>query len=318
MKKLLICLVLAASPLWSQTFTLTGTNAQIDSALVRANRVIGTSTISSGIGTLTSYLKTPALYSNDDSALASVKFTGEGQDSIGFYTNGVWRGSFSKEGVFNVTSLTIAGVAPITAVDSTTKFLSIGDAASTYLTQAASTVDSATASHMIWKDADGEIGDMHATTGLTFSAGTLTTNRNTTQMKADTSAIFAFGGGGGNAGDTTAFTTSTIYGSFFNKGTDTLYVTSLYCVMRHGIGLDTIDVQVLWDDTLGTANATKLNTAAFPVNSVGGILNGVEDASFANSKIPPGNWVWCTTPTGITAGRKPTYLSATISGYRGK
>jgi hypothetical protein len=180
----------------------------------------------------------------------------------------------------------------LTAVDSATGFLSIGDAASTYLTQAASTVDSATAS--------------------------LTTNRNTTQMKADTSAIFAFGGGGGNAGDTTAFTTSTIYGSFFNKGTDTLYVTSLYCVMRHGIGLDTIDVQVLWDDTLGTANATKLNTAAFPVNSVGGILNGVEDASFANSKIPPGNWVWCTTPTGITAGRKPTYLSATISGYRGK
>lgn len=122
--------------------------------------------------------------------------------------------------------------------------------------------------------------------------------------------IFAFGGGGGNAGDTAAFTTSTKYGVFFNKGADTIVVTSLKCVMGHGIGNDTLQVQISWDDSLNGAVVTNLNTAALPINS---ITTGTEDTSFDNAKIPPNVWVWCTTPV-VTTGRKPTILSATLSG----
>lgn len=50
-------------------------------------------------------------------------------------------------------------------------------------------------------------------------------------MLNDTIQLFVFGGGGGNAGDTAVFTTSTIYGSFFNESRDTLVVTSLRVVM---------------------------------------------------------------------------------------
>jgi hypothetical protein len=131
-------------------------------------------------------------------------------------------------------------------------------------------------------------------------------------LKSDVAPIFVFGAGGGNATDTAAFTTSTYYGSFFNKGTDTIVVTSLNCVMGHGIGTDTLEIQVSWDDSLGGTGAVNLNTAALPINSIG---PGTEDTSFDNAKIPPNVWVWAKT-TVVVAGRKPTYLATTLSGYR--
>ena len=42
---------------------------------------------------------------------------------------------------------------------------------------------------------------------------------------------------------------------------------------------------------------------------------GIEDTVFNNRKIPPGMWIWCETPV-VVAGRKPVYLSVTVSGYR--
>jgi hypothetical protein len=84
------------------------------------------------------------------------------------------------------------------------------------------------------------------------------------------------------------------------------------CVMKHGVGTDTLAVQVLWDDTLGSAQATVLNAAALPINS---ITLGTEDVAFATAKIPPGVWVWATSP-GVVAGRKPTALRMTMSGKR--
>jgi hypothetical protein len=135
---------------------------------------------------------------------------------------------------------------------------------------------------------------------------------NTKISRGDTLALFTFGGGGGNATDTSAFTTSTYYGSFFNKGRDSIKVTSLKVVMSHGIGTDTLQVQVSWDDSLAGTGAVNLNTAALPVNSTG---PGTEDTAFDNAVIPPNVWVWCKTPV-VVAGRKPTYMSATLSGYR--
>jgi hypothetical protein len=137
---------------------------------------------------------------------------------------------------------------------------------------------------------------------------------NTKISRGDTLALFVFGGGGGNATDTSAFTTSTYYGSFFNKGRDSIKVTSLKVVMSHGIGTDTLQVQVSWDDSLAGTGAVNLNTAALPVNSTG---PGTEDTAFDNAVIPPNVWVWCKTPV-VVAGRKPTYMSATLSGYRAR
>lgn len=122
--------------------------------------------------------------------------------------------------------------------------------------------------------------------------------------------IFAFGFGSGAASDTTALTATGRYGYWYNK-TDSLVITSLMCVMQHGIGTDTMAVQVSWDDSLNGAVVTTLNTAAFPVNS---IVTGNEDTSFDNAVIPPGMWVWGTAP-GVVAGRKPVSASWVISGY---
>jgi len=132
-----------------------------------------------------------------------------------------------------------------------------------------------------------------------------------TFQTANITELFTFGFGTGAAGDTTSCTSTADYGSFYNK-TDTLSITSLMCVMKHGVGTDTLAVQVLWDDTLGSAQATVLNAAALPINS---ITLGTEDVAFATAKIPPGVWVWATSP-GVVAGRKPTALRMTMSGKR--
>lgn len=144
-------------------------------------------------------------------------------------------------------------------------------------------------------------------------------------MLADTIPLFVFGAGGGNAGDTTLFTATTIYGSFYNKGSDTLRITELRAVMGHGLGLDTLGVQVWWNDSINveTSQAGKLNTATLPIGRTGtstspGTTTGTTDTSFANSKIPPGVWVWCKTPYVPAASlkRKPVYLNVQISGYK--
>ena len=147
-------------------------------------------------------------------------------------------------------------------------------------------------------------------TGATYDS--LTVDRTTTQMKADTLLLYTFSGGNGNAGDTTDITTTTYYDAFYNDGTDTLVITKLHAVMMHGIGTDTLGVQISWDDTLGSASATNLNTVALPINS---ITIGTTDVAFSNTKIPPGYHIWCTSPTVVT-GRKPTRLAVTLSGYR--
>lgn len=128
-------------------------------------------------------------------------------------------------------------------------------------------------------------------------------------LRADTCALASFAGGGANAGDTTAFSTSTIYGSFFNSLSDTLVITNLR------IGLQgtspSVGVTVYWNDSLAvTAGATKLVNAGTTATN---IYTGTSVTSFDNTKIPPGNWVWVQT-TAVTT--KPTYMTATLIGYK--
>ena len=132
---------------------------------------------------------------------------------------------------------------------------------------------------------------------------------------ADTIPLFVFGGGGGNDGDTTAITTNTLYGAFRNTGSDTLAITELRVVMEAGttpLGTDTVSVHVSWDVNLKDATPTLLNTDPLGCNSITG---GTIDASFNNAKIPPGVWVWATTP-GVVTGRKPSMVIMQISGYK--
>ncbi len=128
--------------------------------------------------------------------------------------------------------------------------------------------------------------------------------------RADIYPIATFGGGGGNAGDTTSFTTSTIYGSFYTgEGLDTLSITGM------NIGLQgtspNVTVTVYWNDSLNvTAGAVKLVNAGSAATN---IYTGTSVTTFDNWKIPPGVWVWVKTTVVAT---KPTYLTVTLQGFR--
>ena len=121
--------------------------------------------------------------------------------------------------------------------------------------------------------------------------------------------LAAFGAGARLPGDTAAFTDSTIYGSFYNDGEDTLVITAMRIVMQ-GTN-DTLTINVEWNDSLNTTG-TKLKTAYAAANNN---YTGNTYTSFDNTKIPPGNHVWCKSPT-VIPGRRPTYLSVTLIGYK--
>lgn len=129
-------------------------------------------------------------------------------------------------------------------------------------------------------------------------------NENTVR---DTFPIATFGGGSGAARDTSLFTTSAIYGSFYNDGTDTIVVTSL----RIGLQGTTpsIVVDVIYGDTLNVVGNKLVGAGSTATDTT----VGTSVTSFDRRKIPPGNWVWVKTPTVTT---KPTYMSITIVGYK--
>jgi len=117
-----------------------------------------------------------------------------------------------------------------------------------------------------------------------------------------------FGAGSGADGDTTAFTTSAIYGSFYNDA-DTIVVTSMRSVLQ-GTSPD-VTYKVWYNDSLNVeAGATALVTAGSQVTNT---TTGTNVTSFDVTKIPPGVWVWVKTSTVAT---KPKYFSLTINGYR--
>jgi hypothetical protein len=127
----------------------------------------------------------------------------------------------------------------------------------------------------------------------------------------DTIPMFVFGAGSATAGDTAAFSTSAIYGSFYNDFSDTIVLTSFR------IGLQgtspSINTTIYFNDSLGiTAGATRIVNAGTTATN---IYTGTSVTSLDNTKIPPGNWVWVQTGTLTT---KPTYFILTLFGYKSR
>jgi hypothetical protein len=128
-------------------------------------------------------------------------------------------------------------------------------------------------------------------------------------LQFDTVPLAVFGAGSGAAGDTAAFSTSAVYGSFYNAGSDTLIITQ----MRAGV-LGTspnITTEVYWNDSLNiTADATILVSGGTLVT---GTIGATNVTSFTNNKIPPNVWVFVRTSAVAT---KPTYFTLTLLGYK--
>jgi hypothetical protein len=129
----------------------------------------------------------------------------------------------------------------------------------------------------------------------------------------DTTTLYTFGGGGGNSADTNAFTTNSIYGSFFTA--DTLVITNINAVMAHGIGNDTLGIQIKWHTTFLSGSATLLSSSTIPIGRPNGKTTGTVISSFTNPIIPKGVRVWMVSPTVIN-GKKPVYLEVSLRGYR--
>ena len=131
----------------------------------------------------------------------------------------------------------------------------------------------------------------------------------TYQLQLDTVPLAVFGAGSGAAGDTLAFSTSAVYGSFYNAGSDTLIITQ----MRAGVlgTSPSITTEVYWNDSLNiTAGATILVSGG---TSVTGTIGATNVTSFTNNKIPPNVWVFVRTSAVAT---KPTYFTLTLLGYK--
>jgi len=131
----------------------------------------------------------------------------------------------------------------------------------------------------------------------------------TYQLQLDTVPLVSFGAGSGAAGDTSAFSVTAVYGSFYNDGSDTLIITQ----MRAGVlgTSPSITTEIYWNDSLNiTAGATILVSGG---TSVTGTIGATNVTSFTNNKIPPGVWVFCRTSAVAT---KPTYFTLTLLGYK--
>jgi hypothetical protein len=128
-------------------------------------------------------------------------------------------------------------------------------------------------------------------------------------LQFDTVPLAVFGAGSGAAGDTAAFSTSAVYGSFYNAGSDTLIITQ----MRAGVlgTSPSITTEVYWNDSLNiTAGATILVSGG---TSVTGTIGETNVTSFTDNKIPPNVWVFVRTSAVAT---KPTYFTLTLLGYK--
>ena len=126
----------------------------------------------------------------------------------------------------------------------------------------------------------------------------------------DTTTLITFSAGERLIADTLTFTDSTIYGSLYNDGSDTLIITKLIAVMNGG-NSDTLGVQVYFNDSVNVIGST-VATSTLACNST---TTGNSTTTLTNYKIPPGNWVWCKTPV-VVAGRKPYHLSVSLIGYK--
>jgi hypothetical protein len=119
--------------------------------------------------------------------------------------------------------------------------------------------------------------------------------------------------------DTLVATSSTTdYGSWVNDGSDTLIITTIRVWGRHGIGVtDTVGIQFTLNDSMAVVSSQNTNvfSATWAVGYYEGLTTaGETTTTFSNYKVPPGYYLWMTTPT-IVAGYKPAVLNVYVSGY---
>lgn len=132
-------------------------------------------------------------------------------------------------------------------------------------------------------------------------------NLNIFRRDQDTVPLAVFNVGSAAAGDTAAFSTSTLAGSFYLDGTDTMFVTS-YRVALQGTSAS-ITPEVWFNDSLNvTAGGTRLATGSAITN----LTTGTSVTATTN-KIPPANFVFVRFSAVTT---KPTYFTLTLFGYR--
>jgi len=132
-------------------------------------------------------------------------------------------------------------------------------------------------------------------------------NLNIFRRDQDTVPLAVFNVGSAAAGDTAAFSTSTLAGSFYLDGTDTMFVTS-YRVALQGTSAS-ITPEVWFNDSLNvTAGGTRLATGSAITN----LTTGTSVTPTTN-KIPPANFVFVRFSAVTT---KPTYFTLTLFGYR--
>jgi len=160
-----------------------------------------------------------------------------------------------------------------------------------------------------------EIGELHDTkitnpkTGdaITYTASSDIWENRQVVLKQDTIPLAVFNVGSAAAGDTAAFSTSTLAGSFYLDGTDTMFITS-YLVALQGTSAS-ITPEVWFNDSLNvTAGGTRLATGSAITN----LTTGTSVTATTN-KIPPGNFVFVRFSAVTT---KPTYFTLTLFGYR--
>jgi hypothetical protein len=160
-----------------------------------------------------------------------------------------------------------------------------------------------------------EIGELHDTkitnpkTGdaITYTASSDIWENRQVVLKQDTIPLAVFNVGSAAAGDTAAFSTSTLAGSFYLDGTDTMFVTS-YRVALQGTSAS-ITPEVWFNDSLNvTAGGTRLATGSAITN----LTTGTSVTPTTN-KIPPANFVFVRFSAVTT---KPTYFTLTLFGYR--
>lgn len=149
----------------------------------------------------------------------------------------------------------------------------------------------------------------------TFDASATTSfklPRNTdATLQRDTVDIMTFGGGSGITNDTTWATTSTILGSMWHTGTDTIVITNLNFIIQ---GVSPTATIIVYYGTTFNSGGTAIVTAGTVVTNT---TTGTNVTSFNNARIPPGNYVWAAF-TSVTIGSKPTYFQGTISGYKSR
>ena len=142
---------------------------------------------------------------------------------------------------------------------------------------------------------------------ITYTPATQIWENRQVVLKQDTIPLAVFNVGSAAAGDTAAFSTSTLAGSFYLDGTDSLFITS-YRVALQGTSAS-ITPEVWFNDSLNvTAGGTRLATGSAITN----LTTGTSVTPTTN-KIPPANFVFVRFSAVTT---KPTYFTLTLFGYR--